>query len=155
MPQNTGPTVDESTKRQVVNNYPVLPFVIPIPVGGAAGSSMARSKNTVREVIPSAHDLGAQAKWNGFWKTVQDVAALKLNRNGSLIRPDVASYDASGKGLAPAMTHANRKDGFAPGMVGADFVYAAPVDALGRSLDNPPVSVPGAGAVVDAGNPFF
>eukprot|EP00392_Amoebophrya_sp_AT5.2_P011004 g11079.t1 len=154
VPQKTGPTVDESTKRQVVNNYPVLPFVIPIPVGGAAGSSMSRSKNTVREVIPSAHDLGAQAKWNGFWKTVQDVAALKLNRNGSLT-PDVASYDASGKGLAPAMTHANRKDGFAPGMVGADFVYSAPVDALGRSLDNPPVSVPGAGAVVDAGNPFF
>ena len=40
---------------------------------------MNRSGAVARQVIPSAHDLGAQAKWNGFWKTVQDVAAMKAH----------------------------------------------------------------------------
>ncbi|CAD7964044.1 unnamed protein product [Amoebophrya sp. A120] len=156
-----GEQIDENVRRQVVNNYPVLPFVIPIPTGGASSSTMSRSKNTAREIIPSAHDLGSQAKWNGFWKTVQDVAALKLTQPGAgstshstnTATPFLAQ--PANLSAAPRLELAKRPESFTRGMVGADFVYESPINALGQPDITAPVSVPGSGIVVDSGNPFF
>ncbi|CAD7935745.1 unnamed protein product [Amoebophrya sp. A25] len=136
------PTEDQ--ERQVINNFPVLPFVIPIPVGGAA--SMSRSGNTARQVIPSAHDLGQQAKWNGFWKTVQDVAAMKM--------AGVSGNDSGGGG-PPSLAPRKRPSEFERGMIGAEFVYESPINALGQPDITAPIRPPAGGMVVDSGNPFL
>lgn len=144
---NTADDLNEQVSRQVVNSYPVMPFVIPIPAGGDA--RMTRSNNMAHEMIPSAHDLGSTAKWNGFWSTVKQVIQHIGEKR-------IAGGGMGGYGNRPPPdVFARRPQQVLNGMVGADFLYETPINALGQPDITAPMQVTTAGMAMEAGNPFL
>lgn len=135
--------IDENAARQVVNNFPALPFVIPIPVDGAG---TGRSSGKARDNMPSPADLTRAAKWNGLYGVFHDV--ISMSKMDAQLKGGAAN-GAGGGTIVP------RPSEIGDGVVGADFIYEAPINALGQPDMTAPSEVPMGGAVVDSGNAFL
>ncbi len=125
---------------------PTLPYVIPVPVTGRPPGGLSHAVSGHPLQIHSIHDLGAKAKWDGFYQTLQRIAELKLGasraENGLL-----DGEDEEGEGGLHGAVYGD--------FPGADYVYEQPLNALGQADIPTPIGGPAGDLIVDGGNAFL
>lgn len=119
----------------LINHFPHLPFLVPMPerrpgVEHIAHSAAERSSEVPTEAIPTRADVQARAKWSGFWKTVRDVARVQMPAEARAVAE--AGEEALGQGQWSRPRWEKNEMFYKPGVVGGTATYTSPVPELGH-----------------------